>query len=404
MRWFCNIFFIFCASCGIEEKTILESTDSQTEEEKENCAKYGYAGKCEENILYYCESGVWETIDCTSANGTCEWDEQFRYYICRLPKNISLENMCFNIGERHCDESNEKMITECVFDEKTNLAVWQTKECNGGDACTIDLCNQDQCVSAKKTCPANQYCKNGKCVCKPSCAYKECGSDNCGGKCGICAENEECNAIGKCFSLDKDNDGVEISQDNCPQDYNPNQEDIDNDGLGDVCDVCTPDCSNSECGPDGCGGSCGECMENMVCVDNDYCAPPDCLGTKVPTKNSCTDVKTYEGCCDESGRVIWCEKGATYCLDCANLNPSCGWLIDTGFYDCGTNGAVDPSGNFPQACVAECLPDCLNKQCGSDNCNGNCGECPSNYQCENGACEELPPRPPEQPSSPPSQP
>ncbi len=35
---------------------------------------------------------------------------------------------------------------------------------------------------------------------------------------------------------DQDNDGINDSQDNCPLTYNPNQEDFDSDGIGDVCD------------------------------------------------------------------------------------------------------------------------------------------------------------------------
>jgi len=37
-------------------------------------------------------------------------------------------------------------------------------------------------------------------------------------------------------ALDTDNDGIPDDQDNCPNTYNPNQEDADGDGLGDVCD------------------------------------------------------------------------------------------------------------------------------------------------------------------------
>ena len=39
-------------------------------------------------------------------------------------------------------------------------------------------------------------------------------------------------------NIDADNDGVYNGNDNCPDDYNPNQEDDDSDGLGNVCDDC----------------------------------------------------------------------------------------------------------------------------------------------------------------------
>ena len=49
---------------------------------------------------------------------------------------------------------------------------------------------------------------------------------------------EICENDGLCGDADSDGDGLTGSEDNCPSDYNPNQDDLDNDGLGDICDDC----------------------------------------------------------------------------------------------------------------------------------------------------------------------
>ena len=41
--------------------------------------------------------------------------------------------------------------------------------------------------------------------------------------------------------------------------------------------VCIPDCKGRQCGPDGCGGSCGSCPENSECIQGQCQCTPDCI-------------------------------------------------------------------------------------------------------------------------------
>ena len=86
------------------------------------------------------------------------------------------------------------------------------------------------------------YCDNtlpGELVDGRGCSCRQKTAVYCeGGWC--CKENEEiCVEIdfeAKCL-LDSDSDGIPDYADNCPFSANPEQEDSDNDGIGDVCDI-----------------------------------------------------------------------------------------------------------------------------------------------------------------------
>jgi len=76
------------------------------------------------------------------------------------------------------------------------------------------------------------------------------------------------------FILDSDGDGVPNDSDNCPDTYNPDQNDIDMDGTGDECDGCPNDANKIDPGYCGCGVS---------DIDSDTDGTPDC-------NDNCPDV------------------------------------------------------------------------------------------------------------------
>jgi hypothetical protein len=112
--------------------------------------------------------------------------------------------------------------------------------CNGKD---IEVCSDNRTGwDLVKSCPESQFCVGGKCLdqlCVPDSAYCE----------GTVAYL--CNGAGSETQLVKDcaDDGLVCLDGECTQ--------------------CVAKCEGSQCGDDGCGGSCGTCPDGLPCVEHD---------------------------------------------------------------------------------------------------------------------------------------
>ena len=140
---------------------------------------------------------------------------------------------------------------------------------------------------------------------------------------------------------------------------------------GGECVLCQADCSDRECGTDGCGGVCGQCgceesCEGGQCIfhgcENKSCGDDGCQG-------SCGDCGCGEEC----------------------LGGNCEFTACEG-RECGYDGCGDSCGTCPyagQVCfqgMCLCTPDCAGKSCGTDGCGGSCGACEVGAICFDGAC------------------
>lgn len=140
---------------------------------------------------------------------------------------------------------------------------------------------------------------------------------------------------------------------------------------------CTPKCGRKECGDDGCGGSCGGCGADQVCVTGTCCTPQ-------PLEKTCTarcghgarcplrcDTVIDPGACSQ---LVACScPNGHECLS----NGSCGQVCEQAsdcpgqVADCGSCG---PSAEGTKHCSY--YPICPNQPCTTT------ADCPIGEHCE----------------------
>ena len=316
-----------------------------------------------------------------------------------------------------------------------------TQVCNQDGAC-VYVCGpagpgscKDKCEGISGDCYCDANCVvNGDCCadyevccCEPDCTGKECGDDKCGGTCGDCDDLEPCtndtcdngtcahvwNGTITCTDSTDCEDGDLCTIDTCSSDSCnswcentpvtcPDDKPICQDGI---C-VCIPNCTDRECGDDGCGDSCGDCPDDMTCTDLGQCieCTPDCSGKECGDDGcggTCGDCDDQEPCtddtCDEpSGTCtnVWngiltcsadadCEDGDLCTIDTCNSDSCNSWCENTPV-TCPNDKPICQDG------ICVCVPNCLGRECGPDGCGGQCPPgCDVGVPCNDvtGLCE-----------------
>ena len=257
----------------------------------------------------------------------------------------------------------------------------------GGCKCEECVCAMDSycCDTAWDGICVSECQECGGCGCQPQCDNKECGTDGCGGDCGFCGKYEQCQSgvcvpvcVPNCLGKQCGSNGCNGSCGQCPQGFKC-------DADSTCVPVCVPDCAGKKCGPDGCNGQCGLCGPDEVCQTGNCKTAWDCelllnCGWDCPED----DETCFDACwsnaspeAQEQYMMIWqcilevCgPQPVEPCPGEALLNGEC----QDEFYAC-----------------LDCTPSCTGKQCGSDGCNGSCGECPPGYDCDPfGYCDCMP--------------
>ena len=132
--------------------------------------------------------------------------------------------------------------------------------------------------------------------------------------------------------------------------------------------VCQENCVGRDCGPDRCGGTCGTCDGDNLCLGG-QCYTPN----KTVCDELGDDLDLGDGYCDGM-TAVWCEDDGLHLQDCKDDGWAACGKDDDGNWRCGNN---------------VCVPDCKGKQCGDDGCDGDCGMgCAPGLKCYEGTCCE----------------
>jgi hypothetical protein len=262
-------------------------------------------------------------------------------------------------------------------------------------------------------CGAGKVCYEGACCdAAANCEGKECGSDGCGGECGECPETGTCEK-GICnipcddciegtircvgteqwSSCAKENDCWvwPATMTSCPPGeqcvcLTATASDTCEPLQGNEC-VCVSDCEGRDCGPDGCGGTCGQCEGiNVVCdAGLCQCAGPACGEACCASYQVCTDALE---CCDPACEGKEC--GEDGCGGLCGLCEGGDW-VSCVLGTCVCQGTVCAQACCPNTQICDgdgncCSEQCDGKECGANGCGGVCGLCDPGQMCMGGLC------------------
>lgn len=139
--------------------------------------------------------------------------------------------------------------------------------------------------------------------------------------------------------------------------------------------ICQPSCPGRECGPDGCGGTCGDCGEaefcnagicQLGCVSDDGCTEP---GVSV-----CVDEKSHQTCvqvvsgCYQWGETKSCEEGfvcanggCVSALECGDKKPVVDGVVKNSISDMDFTGEPVAIQLFHKLDIDEWEDGCISK-------------------------------------------
>jgi hypothetical protein len=302
---------------------------------KAGCDGIDAAGACKDNVVLFCEGGDLYGLDCDLGGfAACGWVEGAEVFDCVCVPDCSSGKVCGGDGcggscglcttglgcapdgrscvpfAGSCCEARpgqagceDLPVAACVCAadpwccevewDATCVALVDSEMCGQccKPACEGRACGDDGCGGNCGGCPPGRFCSPGFQCDACSCGTKECGTDECGAVCGECDPGESCQAgacvafAGDCCATHDEAGCAEVAVADCVCKAHPEccagawdllcVHFVDALGCG---QCCTPDCTDRECGDDGCLGDCGPCGDGRYCDDEYACRDCGCTG------------------------------------------------------------------------------------------------------------------------------
>jgi len=310
-------------------------------------------------------------------------------------------------GEIKC--TSDKKYRECMKDGDCWIWSVQQVTCKAEN----DVCACKNMEGQPDVCKLEEGTKG--CACDAQCDGKECGPDGCGGECGVCDAVEcppdnaktavcdpfefkcTCDCVDACVEGETICNGSKVQV--CVNKYadQPALEPCWQPGPAEDCpayqtcvsfsctcdfkqcgeegnfvccpgneysclggECCLPSCDGKECGDDGCGGSCGDCPQELPFCNVEFICDEKCESDcNVEGESNCQGTSGYKKCQKVANTV-----------DCFQFK----------LFGCAAGTKCNPDKG-----ICECQPKCAGKDCGPDGCGGECGKCPAGvgWECTN---------------------
>lgn len=216
------------------------------------------------------------------------------------------------------------------------------------------------------TCPGGKQCVNNKCICAPNCVGKQCGSDGCGGNCGICGSGSFCDG-GQCKT--------DIQQWVCEP------------SKGYSLKAASPGGTWEITHPSSSGPSYIQLPMNGELAVNSPSLKVNCdeLPTSILIKGGSQWVKILVGDKTLPPLEVWLSYSGPLMPGPTSPPTLKTYELDLPAY---SNLFIRVPASFG---VSACTSNCYGKQCGADGCGGSCGNCAGGQTCTNGQCMQPPP-------------